>query len=218
MIRGYRIIRESASRVAAAAEGTTDALLDRRIEQEPAYTDRMLGRIEHAMDEFRVKGVRWTAKTLTDRGPNAQEKEYGADFVGVLDISLPGFTVKKGFLAQAKMFEPGSRVNQAEWERMQGQCETMLDLSPVSFLFVYSMAGTIVVPAASIVSLEEPQNPHDLYFRKLSRFYEEHFECFIGDRRIHAPTIKALETLRDEMRARRLLYLAARSGQPIQTA
>ena len=211
MIRFPHIIRESARRVAHAADEAVEALRDGRIEQEPAYTDRMLGRIEHAMDEFRVKGVRWTAKTLTDRGPNAQEKEYGADFVGVLDISLRGYAVKKGFLAQAKMFEPERPVNRAEWERMKGQCETMLGLSPDSFLFVYSMTGTIVVPAASIVSLAERHNPHELYSRKLARFYEDHFECFIGDRRIHAPTIEALEALREEMRARRLLYLAARS-------
>jgi hypothetical protein len=211
MVRFPHIIRESARRVAHAADETVETLRDGRIEQEPAYTDRMLGRIEQAMNEWRVKGVRWAAKTLTDRGPNAQEKQYGADFVGVLDISLPEYAVKKGFLAQAKIIEPEDPVRGQDWERMVVQCETMLNLSPHSFLFVYSITGTIVVPAVAIVSLAEPQNPHELYFRKLARFYEEHFECFIGDRRIHAPTIEALEALREEMRARRLLYLAARS-------
>lgn len=211
MIRFPGIIRESARRVAEAADETAETLRDGRIEQEPAYTDRMLGRIENAMNEFRAKGVRWTAKTLTDRAPNAQEKEYGADFVGVLDISLPGYAVKKGFLAQAKMIEPEESLRDQDWERMRAQCGTMLSLSPDSFLFVYSITGTIVVPAGAILSLTEPHNPHELYSRKLARFYEEHFECFIADRRIHAPTIEALESLREEMRARRLLYLAATS-------
>lgn len=211
MIRGYGIVREAATRVAEAAEGTVEALRDGRVEQEPDYTSRMLGRIELAMNEFETKGVVWTAKVLTDRGPNAQEKEYGADFMGVLDIKLPEYAVTKGFLAQAKMIEPDSPITPAEWNRMKAQCENMLSVSPDSFLFVYSQNGTIVIPAASIVSLNERHNPHDLYFRKLQRFYEEHFECFIGDRRIHAPTIEALKTLREEMNARRLLYLAARS-------
>jgi hypothetical protein len=87
----------------------------------------------------------------------------------------------------------------------------MLGLCPDSFLFVYSMAGTVVVPAAAVVSLTAPHNPYDLYSRSLRRFYEEHFECFIGDRRIHAPSIEALSVLREEMRARSLLYLAART-------
>ena len=211
MIRFPSIIRQSAKRVAQAADDTVETLRDRRIEQEPAYTDRMLGRIEKAMDEFRVKGVTWTAKTLTDRGPNAQEKEYGADFVGVLEIDLPRYAVKKGFLAQAKMIEPGVGVKNSDWERMRLQCDRMLRLSPVSYLFVYSVAGTVVVLAAAIVSSAEPVNPHKFYSRRLSRFFEEHFECFIGDLRIHAPTIEALEGLREQLLARQLLYLAARS-------
>jgi hypothetical protein len=205
------IIRESARRVAQAADGTVETLRDGRIEQEPAYTDRMLGRIEQAMDEFRVKGVTWSAKTLTDRAPNAQEREFGADFVGVLDISLPRYAVKKGFLAQAKMIEPEEPVRGQDWERMRVQCDRMLRLSPVSYLFVYSLSGTVVVPAAAIVSSSEPVNPHEFYSRRLSRFFEEHFECFIGDLRIHAATIAALEGLREQLLARRLLYLAARS-------
>lgn len=72
MIREYAVIRESASRIAEAANRTRDSLGDGTVEQEPAFTDRMLGRIAEAMQGFEVKGVRWTAKTLTDRGPGAQ--------------------------------------------------------------------------------------------------------------------------------------------------
>lgn len=211
MIRFPSIIR-SARRLAEAADATVETLQDGRIEQEPAYTDRMLGRIEEAMREFRIKGVTWTAKTLTDRGPNAQAKEYGADFVGVLDIELPEYAVKKGFLAQAKIIEPGEHVSGQDWERMRLQCDSMLRLSPgASFLFLYLLTGTTVVPAAAVVSSAGPVNPHQFYSRRLARFFEEHFECFIGDRRIHAPAVEALEALRREFFARQLLYLAARS-------
>ena len=90
-IRHYAAIRDAAAQVARSANGTVDALVERRIEQEPAFTDRMLGRIESAMDGYTSKGIRWSAKTLTDRGRNSQESEFGADFAGVLNIDLPDF-------------------------------------------------------------------------------------------------------------------------------
>jgi hypothetical protein len=212
MIRDFAIIRESARHLAEAANATVDTLLDGRIEQEPAFTDRMLGRIEQAMEGFSVKGVRWTAKTLTDRAPHAQEKRFGADFVGVLNIDLPAYAVNKGFLAQAKMIEPHQPIWAREYSHMHDQCAQMLSLTPDSFVFLYSKQGITVVPAISIVSAVEGVNPHSLYSRDIARFFEEHFECFIGDRRINAPNIDALEKIRAEMEAQRLLYLSARLG------
>jgi hypothetical protein len=210
-IRHYAIIRESAAHIAEAANGAVEALVEARIEQEPAFTDRMLGRIESAMDGYVTKGVRWTAKTLTDRGQNSQEREFGADFAGVLDIDLEDFKVSKGFLAQSKMIEPRVSVPARDIERMVDQCEVMLKHSPDSFLFLYSMGGISVVPAVSVVG-GHFSNPHELYSRSLSRFYEEHFECFIGDREISSPTPNMLDGLRERLRVRRLSYLAAQQG------
>jgi hypothetical protein len=210
VIRDYAIIRESARRIAEAANGTMQALTEARVEQEPAFTDRMLGRIEHAMEGFETKGVRWTAKTLTDRGPKAQEKQFGADFVGVLTIRIPEYSVSKGFLAQAKLIEPNASIGEREFERMRRQCEEMLTVSPDSYVFIYSVSRISVVPALSVISAGRC-NPHDLYSRSVSRFYEEHFQSFIGDRDIHAPSITALEQARERTRARRLLYLGAQT-------
>ncbi|UYN95209.1 MAG: hypothetical protein KIT25_24900 [Enhydrobacter sp.] len=190
----------------------TKAIQDRRTEQEPAITDRMLGYIEAAMHGFEARGVKWVAKTLTDRGRGSQESRYGADFAGVLSISLPGYKVNKGFLAQAKMIEPSERLPPGEFGRLQRQCEGMLSSSPDSFVFLYSRSGITIVPALAVLSTIS-RNPHDLYSRSLSRFYEEHFECFIGDRRLQAPTPEALETLRADYQARKLLYLAAHESR-----
>ncbi len=176
---------------------------------EPAFTDRMLGRIEEAMNGYVTKGVRWTAKTLTDRVRNGQEREFGADFAGVLDIELEDFQVKKGFLAQAKKVEPFVYVPPTELRRMSTQCDQMLQYTPDAFLFLYSVKGVSVVPAVSIVS-GKFSNPHELYARSLRRFYEEHFECFIGDRAISKPDPAMLDALREQFRARTLSYLAAR--------
>lgn len=211
MISSYGIIRKSASQVAQAANRVCDVLAEGRIEQEPDFTSRMLGAIEEAMNNFSVKGVRWTAKTLTDRGPGAQEKQYGADFIGVLEISLPGYEVRKGFLAQAKLIEPNKRMASRDFHRMASQCERMLRLSPDSFVFLYSKQGVSVVPAISIVSVATSMpftNPYRLYPRGIATFYQEHFASFIGDRNISRPDLATLLRLK----ARQMLYLAAAMG------
>jgi hypothetical protein len=204
MIRSLAIVREAATVAAKAADGTTEALRDDRVEQEPAFTDRMLGRIEHAMDGLTTKGVRWTAKTLTDHGPGAQERDYGADFIGVLSIVIQGYRVTKGFLAQAKRVDALGR--QSEVRRLLEQCQRMLDLSPASFVWLYSREGISVVPATAVTAAGG-EDLEGLYSRSASRFFEEHFECFIGDPRIQAPNIRVLQGLRERIGARSLLYL-----------
>ena len=211
MIRERRLIRDSVKRIVTAAEASVDDLKEGLVEQEPHLTDRMLGRIAQAMDGYRTKGVTWTAKTLTDHGPNTQERKYGADFVGVLEINIPGYKVKKGFLAQAKLVKAG-QMKRDEFRRMIGQCEQMLDLSPASFVFHQSPSGIRVIPAIAVVGASGPEvafSPDVLYSRKLNTFYEEHFECFIGDRRISEPSEKTLA----QLHARHLLFLAARTEQ-----
>jgi len=146
---------------------------------------------------------------LTHQGPHAQETRYGADFIGVLDINLPGYSVVKGFLAQAKRVEWGQIMNGRDWEDMKDQCDKMLALSPDSFVFVYSKVAISVVPAVSVMGAHT-RNLHDLSARSITRFYEEHFQCFIGDRGISAPSIETLDKLQAQFESRKLLYLEAR--------
>lgn len=210
MIVYRRIVRAAARRIAEAADSAVEDLATGLVEQEPHLTDRLLGRIMQTMDGFRVKGVKWSAKTLTDHGRGTQEKRYGADFVGVLDVDLPEFKVKKGFLAQAKL-KGSRRMSSREFRRLVSQCEQMLDLSPDSFVFHGSTDGIRVIPASSVVGASGPEiafNEDAFYSRKISRFYEEHFECFIGDRNIHSATKETLA----ELEAHSLLLLAARQG------
>ena len=212
MIREYAIIRDSAQRAANAANHVRASFADGQVQQEPPFTDRMLGRIDEAMDGYVVKGVRWKSMTLTDRGPRSQESIYGADFMGVLEIELPEFSVKKGFLAQAKLIEPGAYFPKKAFLEMTDQCKKMLRISPDSFVFLYSVNGVTVVPAISIVSLTRPTNPNEIYSRSIARFFEEHFECFIGDGRLskaHISTVKELSALADASGARSALCLRA---------
>lgn len=211
MKKHYKIIRDSAEHLANAANQTVETLTDKRIEQEPAFTDRMLGRIEQAMNEYKVKGINWTAKTLKDRGKDSQEKIYGADFIGVLDIDLSDYKVKKGFLAQSKRIEPDEYMSPKEYLRMQKQCEKMLNATPDSYVFLYSTVGILIIPAISILSAMRC-NPHKLYSRSIGRFYEEHFQSFIGDRRLESPSIDMLEDIRKEYKARAALGLSAKGN------
>jgi hypothetical protein len=208
VIRYRGMIRSSVRRIAAADAAVEDLRSD-LVEQEHHVTDRLLGRISQAIEGYKVKGITWRAKTLTDKAPGAQERLYGADFVGVLEMDLPDYKVKKGSLAQAKLTSIGL-MSHREFERMVGQCRQMLDLSPDSFIFHETPNGIRVIPAISVVGTSGPEvafDPDGLYSRKISRFYEEHFECFIGDHRINDPSAATLEALR----ARSLLDLSART-------
>ncbi len=97
MIESLHVIRASAKRIEKAAHRVLRSYQEGVIEHEPTFTDRMLGAIEEAMSDFSVKGVRWRSKTLTFQGPHAQETRYGADFIGVLTMSIPGYYVTKDF-------------------------------------------------------------------------------------------------------------------------
>lgn len=208
MIAGYHAVREVAQHIAGAIDRSVDALRERRVEQEPAMTDRMLGAIEESLKDYQAKGIRWRAKTLTDRGPGSQESRFGADFMGVLNIALPDFAVSKGFLAQAKLVRNGSAGNIQELKR---QCERMLNLSPASFVFLYGPDGVRVVPAISVIGSNV--GPLELYSRSAQRFFEEHLQCFIGDRNIQSPTPDTLSDMRERFEARSAIMLQANADE-----
>lgn len=196
----YRMVRELANIVAGAIAHTTDALVAGRIESETAFTDRMIGAIEQTFEDRVIRGVRWRAKTLTDRVPNnSQETRYGADFMGVLSVTLPDFELSKGFLAQAKLIRPGRSLDR---RMLIQQCEKMLHLSSDSFVFLYDQEDqqVRVVPAVSVIACNGQADA--IYSRSAQRFFEEHFQSFIGDRAISAPTPATLEKLRSRFETR----------------
>lgn len=217
MNKNYAIVNMSASAVAGAIDRTVRDYAEGLISDEPSFTSRMLGRIAEAMQGFVAKGVVWKARVLTSMGPGTEEKVYGADFMGVLDITLPDFRVQKGFLAQAKV-----QCRHIDVKRLQAQCKDMLRLSPASFVFLYSKEAVRVVPAIAVCDGGAPSSQTsglsansmlaNAYDRSARRFFEEHFTCFIGDGRIAAPTaatLDQLDRLRQLHEARALLYLEA---------
>jgi hypothetical protein len=166
--------------------------------------------MEHVLNGQSIGGITWTAKSLTDRGRGSQESEFGADFMAVFRVDLRDFTIAKGFLGQSKLVEPMDSFPSAEASRLKLQCKKMLSHSPASFVFLYSQqSGIMVVPASEVIAARDC-NPHELTAMPMGKFYEQHFECFIGDHSIKAADVAALEALREKFAARRLFHLAGK--------
>ncbi|OYD95944.1 hypothetical protein CDG77_09690 [Nostoc sp. 'Peltigera membranacea cyanobiont' 213] len=217
MFANKKLIANIISNIGKVEKQTLEAMRDGRIEQEPAITDRLLGVMEHVLNNKTTAGVRWTVKTLTDRGRGSQENEFGADFLAALELEIEGYQIAKGFLAQSKRIEPSQTFSRQEFYRLQEQCRKMLSHSSASFVFLYSQQSIVVVPAIEIITARDC-NPHELISKPMKKFYQEHFECFIGDQNIRSANPQALEelrNLRNRYEARRLVILHG-YNEPVQ--
>ncbi|MEQ9246821.1 MAG: hypothetical protein RLO21_12605 [Nitratireductor sp.] len=186
----------------------TDAYREGDAPYEVDITGRMLGAVVDRLDGREIKGLQWRAKQFrTARGIGAEERLTGADFMGVLDIDISGYSTRKGFLAQAKRAEPGEPFS--DWSRLCSQIDDMLRISSASYVFIYSKRlGIRVFPALSVLGLKS-RNIFELYDRSVQRFFEEHFECFVGDRNLSVPNINTLLAAGDFPASRALVLGAA---------
>lgn len=196
MLINPRTVREVASEIADASAGAIESYKQDEAAQEPEITGRMLGAIA---DRFRSKcigGINWNAKTLrTARGASNEEGRHGADFLVVLDIQMHNFAVKKGFLAQAKRAEPGTKLGPEDWNRLSRQCTKMLEVTAASFVVAYSkQCGIRYFPAIDIVGSSRI-DLFEHYDRGVQAFFELFLECFIGDGRLDKADIGVLDAL-----------------------
>jgi hypothetical protein len=184
--------------------------------------------MEMAMDDLHWQGYRVSARTLRDRGADAPEREFGADFVTVFEVVTPEVTLRKGFLAQAKMAGKAevslsggperpsimARVpvrQNPEPSDLAPQCGTMLAVSPSSYVFIYSDRGISVVPATAITSLNPGGSPVRLHAEPLTTFFSQFFRCFVGDQRLSAYDDATLRAVREQTAARAALLLSLTS-------
>lgn len=207
------IIRDFGKLISEAEKRIIEAIEDGRIETEPSATDRFLSELEKVFEQHGKKeGVIFRARTLRDRGRNAPERRFGADFCGVLDIRFRNFEQSKGFLSQAKREGHGISIQKGfygsttasfspnkEFQRLNKQIDEMLSITPDSFVIVYSPKGFVVIPASSIKGLKTKGR---LYAKPIDRFFKEYLMCFIGDHRLKAWDDQSLESLRRETNAR----------------
>lgn len=178
------VFSRASTRIANAATRTCTDYSIGNLPDEPTFTGALVARFSDALDGQDIRGVYWSASVLSSHGPDTQEKKYGADFLGILDLRLPELTIRKGFLAQAKRQEPGSKLSKSEWGRLVGQCKTMLSHTSESFVFLYSVNGVFIIPSAKVIACTANEDLHTLTPDKTGPFYRRHFECFVGDLQI----------------------------------
>lgn len=185
-----------AKAVTNSAESVLEDFRDRTIVDEENVTDRLAQAIKGALDGKRFGGLRWRARTLrTGKGKAAEEKRHGADLLGVLEIAIPGLEVKKGFLAQAKIIEPGKPLTPKAWSTFKGQCAQMAERTDESFGLIYSrQRGILLIPTATILSMDR-KSVFEVDSHTLHGFFEDHVSCKIGDRKLSAPSIEVLDRL-----------------------
>lgn len=71
----------------------------------------------------------------------------------------------------------------------------MLSRSRESFAAIYSRSeGVRFIPAEQILAIE-PEQVYELSSRSLYGFFKSHIKCEVGDRKLNAPTIDALDGL-----------------------
>ncbi len=171
-------------------------------------------------DHGELQGYQFRARNVRGIGGKAPEGNFGADACGILKIDVPGLRFAKGMLIQSKWARaphvtmdipthptPTFR-NDAEFQRMQGQCREMLKISPDSFVIVYSTDGFSATPASSIVGVNNQASQITLYSKGLSPFFKEFLMCFIGDPKINDYGDTTLKRLKDEYDVRNILEIA----------
>jgi len=153
-------------------------------------------------------------------------KKNSADICSVLYIDLPRFKISKGFLAQAKIERYGLLVddiynklivyNNTELKKLKNQTDKMLNITPDSFVIVYSMKKFLVVPASTIKGLnilydegnimsDRLSSSIKLYGKPIDQFFKEFITCFVGDLRLNAYDDKTLIRLKEETLARSVI-------------
>ena len=171
------------------------------VQSEDHITSRLIDRIRVQVDDLKVNGIRWSAVETVSQGKDSQERATGADLLAVLRIDVPPVTLTKGFLAQAKILQPG-----IDLEDLKRQCNAMLHYTPDAYAWLYDETGVWVAPAITVASANPPAVPT---LQSLGGFFDMHLRSWIGDRKFTASTRDQLEALRGDFRARRALMLDA---------
>ncbi|MGM0686759.1 MAG: hypothetical protein ACQET3_07305 [Promethearchaeati archaeon] len=201
------IVRHFGEIVADAEQSILDSLTANLVSDEPSITNRFLQELQSSINRNdKIKGIQLLPYTLTSLGPNADESIVGADFLAVLNIDIPGISVSKGFLCQAKRSVRGfpitmkSRKNIAvgftdpnQLLHLQQQVNKMLRFTPDSFVSIYSNEAFAFVPALSVHGLQYGHNPDQVYAKSTMLFFNEFLMCFIGDRQLGVRNVSELK-------------------------
>lgn len=195
-----------AEKLAGATERCVRDYADREVRHEESFSDQLCGRLKETLEGFATAHIAWqtdiarpgtgrarlSATTLTK---TKEEPLFGADIVMALDVQTPGYSVRKGFLVQAKRLEPDGTMPNAEYARLLNQCARMVSITPSSMIFLYHSGGVKVVPAAAVLALHS-RRLFDIVSYEIEILYRDFAICWYGDTRLQATDQISLEGLR----------------------
>ncbi|WP_261884493.1 hypothetical protein [Vibrio pomeroyi] len=101
-------------------------VLDRtRYQQEPAYVDALIGRLDGTLYLGDDQGfIRFKPTVVADRGPASAESLYGADFAIVFESTEVKEPIKKAIFSQAKNGD-ATKLPKKDAEKLDEQCAKM---------------------------------------------------------------------------------------------
>ena len=209
MLKDYRIIKAVGAAIEEAARNVVRdySAVEGKEEEVTAQfrgeiNRHLLKSIADSLDGEVINGCTFRVATLTKR----QEHDVGADLIGIVQLDYGSTRVTKAYLAQSKVgsLHPGPRGQTYATTYspdMVRQAKDMLDVSPASFVFIYTSEGIACVPAQQVKLAGSNSISTERYpFHSIGAFYEEFIKCFIGDHRI-APGVLDSGNLEDIARA-----------------
>ncbi|MDQ3110127.1 MAG: hypothetical protein M3R17_09545 [Bacteroidota bacterium] len=184
--------------------------------------DTLVDGIQREFSGTKINGLAFDLFTYKKK----QEKNNGADVLGVVDITLNGQRVKKAYLAQCKIGKVEGIDNFKHTifscissKNILEQAEKMLAITSDSFFFIYTKKGIYAIPAFQIRLCNKKHliSSKETHFLNLGTFYSDFFKCFIGDEKLGNSIDLAEDTKFDvKMRsARTLIYITIKEDSLI---
>ena len=153
----------------------------KRFEQESAYVNAFLGRLDGEINLGGNNGViEIRATIVADRGPGAAEQKFGADFALVFKSNGTAQKISKAIIAQAKNGNL-EKLLSVEKTRLMTQCEKMAAVTKHYFVLevpsAYAVIPSIRLGTYKNKQWSSTQIPFDEYL------VDHIISCTHGDRR-----------------------------------
>lgn len=176
---------------------------------EDPMSGQLTGRLKEALQDYQTPNIVWQAeqvtnpdkgraklkaRQLTSKGSGSEETEIGADIIFCIEIETPEYSIKKGFLVQAKRLPFYKPMPTSELSILQDQCRKMLDVSAASFVFLYSDRGVHAVPASTVAS-SKSNNIYELPTYSCETLFFDFAICWYGDPLLQATDLASLSSL-----------------------
>ena len=210
MLADYHFVRAAATRIGEAADGTTRSVTEGPEPSAPKLIEQWVRAAARSVDGFRHGNLRWRSKALVAAAEQAAAAQV--DLLCVLDVDLPGYTARRGFLAQAFAIDAEHPPDSGRLQTLRSRSATLLRSTAAAFVLVLRSRGPVVVPASAVVAATG--RPDRLHKRKVGHFFEEFFSGFLGDPKmaqVAGEESATLETLMARRKARAGLALHVES-------